>query len=227
MIILREILSPTPGNYFSLRHVKRGWWIGQIRLLFLLIIWTRWRLWRRERYVVPPVGHLLKLVRYVSLSSLSGVKFITKILDLMNKNGTGYLQENFAVKCTRRGCRSPDITKEKLGLRKLVEDLASPETLLASVCPYQWSSNHQLTFNVIGERLLRFHCLIEISQTELNSQLSSRRRRRYRQIVKLSKAICVMYWWRMRDSTCRHFEGRCILVSKKSDAGCTQLHQPA
>ncbi|KAG6865062.1 hypothetical protein C0991_005381 [Blastosporella zonata] len=46
-------------------------------------------------------------------------------VDYMNEEGTGFLQENFRVKCLDPGCEDvPKITRTVLGARKLAEDLA-------------------------------------------------------------------------------------------------------
>jgi hypothetical protein len=41
----------------------------------------------------------------------------------MDANGQGYLQQNFSAHCTAPSCSVEVITKEKLAVRKLVEDL--------------------------------------------------------------------------------------------------------
>ena len=41
----------------------------------------------------------------------------------MNANGQGYLQQKFSARCTAPSCTVEVITKEKLAVRKLAEDL--------------------------------------------------------------------------------------------------------
>ncbi|KAF8905840.1 hypothetical protein CPB84DRAFT_1960342 [Gymnopilus junonius] len=52
-------------------------------------------------------------------------------VDVVNAQGTGYLQQQFATSCPMPGCNLGEITKGTLGLRKLAEDLASPNSGLA------------------------------------------------------------------------------------------------
>lgn len=43
----------------------------------------------------------------------------------MTEEGTGYLQQNFTMKCINQAC-SFEITRDTLGLRKLANDLSIP-----------------------------------------------------------------------------------------------------
>ena len=46
-------------------------------------------------------------------------------IDLVDANGQGYLQEKFSALCTTPSCSVEVITKEKLAVRKLAEDLVA------------------------------------------------------------------------------------------------------
>ena len=50
---------------------------------------------------------------------------------MMTHDGSGYLQQEFSTPCSS-GCSVPTITKERLALRKIAQDLArSGESSLA------------------------------------------------------------------------------------------------
>jgi hypothetical protein len=50
----------------------------------------------------------------------------------MNKEGSGYLQDKFSIRCGRYCCNTIGITKATLALRKFAEDLARDDTTLRS-----------------------------------------------------------------------------------------------
>ncbi|TFK33265.1 hypothetical protein BDQ12DRAFT_738868 [Crucibulum laeve] len=76
-------------------------------------------------------------------------------VSLMNAQGTGYLQENFNTRCARGDCQFLSITKERLALRKLAQDIAvtgSDQKWLAGTL---YTKNASIEDTLCGTRIKR------------------------------------------------------------------------
>ncbi|PPQ84317.1 hypothetical protein CVT26_011436 [Gymnopilus dilepis] len=96
----------------------------------------------REQYWQSKTGmpfDLLAAIPFLKTRSVICPKcWIASKVVLMNRAGTGYLQENFEAICPNRDCKSV-ITKAKLASYKLAFDLASPDIHLAGT---QFGATH-------------------------------------------------------------------------------------
>ncbi|KAF8165958.1 hypothetical protein B0H34DRAFT_648995 [Crassisporium funariophilum] len=76
------------------------------------------------------------------------------LVDLMRETGTGYLQDNFMTVCSLSGCSSGQITKEKLALRKMAQDIAAPGTAPESHLAGTWfNPSSPVTAAAFGDKI--------------------------------------------------------------------------
>lgn len=140
-------------------------------------------------------------IRYVpKTSSLTRSREIEdlKILlsDYMKRNNTGYLQDDFRIRCRTRHCKISTITKETLALGKLswdiIADGSTPASHLACVLRFLHSASMNLISCDVGEHTLLRALKISRTGKELK-EISTDIRKLLSETSDIGQCMCC-YW---------------------------------
>jgi len=66
----------------------------------------------------------MRVGKYLSFHYHRGFPKLNLPSELMNALGTGYFQQKFTSTCTKPTCTFGEVTKERLAMRKLANDIA-------------------------------------------------------------------------------------------------------